>query len=268
MQASTDKEFIKSLAKGLSIIEYLNQRATAATLSEVAHATDTSRAAARRCLLTLQTLGYVDANGPLFKLTPNVLKLSSAFAGDNSLAAVATPYLKQLTEACGESCSMSVLQGEQIVYIARESASRIMSVNIKLGGGFPALYTSMGRTMIAHLSEAEIRSRLAMARLKPLTPYTLVDATKLKNYLSAVRKKGYALVNQELELGLISLAVPVFEQQHLADQVHQKRPLAAINIACSSAIHKPAHLVSTFVPLLQQTAAAIEAALQGSATGD
>ena len=260
MQISNDKEFIKSLAKGLFIIEYLNQRATAATLSEVAHGTDTSRAAARRCLLTLQTLGYVEATGSTFTLTPKVLKLSSAFAGDNSLAAIATPFLKQLTEACGESCSMSVLQGEQIVYVARESASRIMSVNIKLGSGFPALYTSMGRAMIAHLSEAEIRSRLAMARLKPLTPHTLIDAEKLRRYLASVRKKGYALVNQELELGLIALAVPILDGQ--------RRPLAAINIACSSAIHKPAHMVRAFMPHLQQAAIAIESAYQYSVIGD
>jgi IclR family pca regulon transcriptional regulator len=152
---------------------------------------------------------------------------------------------------------MSVLQGEQIVYVARESASRIMSVNIKLGSGFPALYTSMGRVMIAHLSEPEIRSRLAMARLKPLTPHTLTDAVKLKRYLTTARKKGYALVNQELEQGLISLAVAVLDSQ--------QRPRAAINIACSSAIHKPAHMVRTFVPLLQQAASAIESACQRSA---
>lgn len=256
MAEPEQQELIKSLIKGITILEYLNMRKSSATLSEVAHHTGTTRAASRRVLLTLESLGYVQSEGRDFSLTPKVLKLSSAFSTSNSLASIASPYLKELTKITGESCSMSVLQGEKIVYIAREFTSRIMSVNIRLGADFPALYTSMGRAIIANLDESEIQSRIDAASLKPLTPRTITSKPELLKRLGEIKAKGYSLVNQELELGLVSLAVPVFGSSGL--------PVAAINIACSTAVHKPNQMVKDFLGPLLAKAGEIESLLTQS----
>ncbi len=254
-----EKELIKSLKKGIVIIEFLNMRKTAATLSEVAHHTKISRASARRVLHTLESLDYVQNEGKYFFLTPKVLKLSSAFTTRESLASVAVPYLRDVAKITGESCSMSVLQGEKIVYVAREASNRIMSVNIRLGADFPAVYTAMGRAIIANLDEAEARAIVNSALLEPLTPKTITSHTELLKKLVEIRTKGYSLVNQELELGLVSLAVPVFGTNGAQSRV----PIAAINIACSTAVHKPHQIVKKFLETLLKKSTEIEAAIIG-----
>lgn len=236
------------------MLEYMNARKTPATLSEVAYHTGATRAASRRFLLTLESLGYVESNDRLFSLTPKVLKLSSAFSTSRSLASVATPYLKELARLTGESCSVAVLQGENIVYVGRESTKRIMSINIQLGAEFPAVYTSMGRAILANLAEEETQAFMQQVTLEPVTNLTITDKTELHKRLTLTRKRGYSLVNQELEIGLVSLAVPVFD--------HARNPIAAINIACSTAVHKPNRMVSRFVELLKETSAAITTALE------
>ena len=255
----TQQELVKSLIKGMAIIEYLNKRKSSATLSDVAYHTGITRAASRRFLLTLESLGYVESEDRHFSLTPKVLKLSSAFSTSESLASVATPYLKELTKTTGESCSMSVLQGDNIVYVARQSTARIMSVNISLGAEFPAIYTSMGRAIIAQLGDAELQSRVESSNLQALTPKTITSKPDLLKRLRSIKSKGYSLVNQELELGLVSLAVPVFA----ASQGHTrgKMPVAAINVACSTAIHRPDQITKKFLGALLRTSVAIEAAI-------
>jgi IclR family pca regulon transcriptional regulator len=202
-------QFVQSLARGLQVITAFDARNPRMTLSDVARRTGLTRATARRFLLTLDGLGYVRTDGRLFELTPKVLQLGYSYLSALTLPQLAAPHLEALSVRLEESTSASVLDGTDIVYVARVSTHRIMTVAIAVGTRFPAHATSMGRVLLAGLGPAELEEYFRVARLEPRTPHTITDRSRLEAELRRVRDQGWAVVDQELELGLRSAAAPV-----------------------------------------------------------
>jgi len=241
-----DREVVRSLERGLAVIRAFDADTPAMPLSEVARRSGLSRASARRFLRTLEAVGYVRAAGRDFALTPKVLEPGYSYLSSLTLPEVATPHLVQLSQDLGESCSVAVLEGTDIVYVARASARRIMSVSITVGTRFPAYATSMGRVLLAALGPAERSAHLG--RLQPITPRTIVDRDALEAELGRVAAEGYALVDDELEIGLRSIAVPV---------VHGGEVVAALNVSTQSGTSSSDVARGTFVPPLLAASTAI-----------
>ncbi|HVV12861.1 IclR family transcriptional regulator [Amycolatopsis sp.] len=200
---------VQSLERGLAVIKAFSAGAQELTLSDVARVTGLTRAAARRFLLTLVDLGYVRTDGKYFSLTARVLELGYAFLSGMTLPEVAQPHLERLSAEVHESCSVSVLEGADIVYVARVAVSRIMTVTISVGTRFPAHATSMGHVLLAGLDDDGLAKYLEQAELDRLTAHTLTSPAQLRDELAKVREQGWALVDQELEEGLRSVAAPV-----------------------------------------------------------
>ncbi len=217
------RDFSTSLARGLRVIAAFDRDNDAMTLTEVARRSDMTRAAARRYLLTLCELGYVAGDGKYFRLTPRVLQLGFAFLTSMHLWERAQPFMEQLTEQVNESCSISVLEGDDIVYVARVPTKRIMSVALGIGSRLPAYCTSMGRVLLADLKPAELDAYFGRAQFLLLTPHTLTEPAALRSKLAEIRQNGFALVDQELEIGLRSIAVPIRNRTG--------RMLAAMNVS-------------------------------------
>lgn len=203
------EEFVRSLARGLAVIKAFDAGAPELTLSEVARATGLTRAAARRFLLTLVELGYVRTDGRLFALSPRVLELGYAYLSGLTLPEVALPHLERLVAEVHESASVSVLDPPDIVYVARVPATRIMRVAISIGTRFPAHSASMGRVLLAWLPAAGLEAYYARATLERHTSRTVTTRARLDAELTRVRAQGWALVDQELEEGLRSIAAPI-----------------------------------------------------------
>src|SRR4051794_15167702 len=244
-----DSAFVQSLERGLAVIRALSEPEPQ-TLSEVAHATALSRAAARRFLLTLERLGYVRREHNRFALTPRVLELGYAYLSSLTLPEVAQPHLERLVEAIHESSSVSVLDGTDVVYVARVPARRIMRVSISVGTRFPAYATSMGRVLLAGLEPERLDAVLAESDLRALTPETIHDEAQLRAELARVRTHGWALVDQELEAGLRSVAAPIHGRDGAV--------VAAINVSAQAARTEVVDVQATLLPPLLQTARAIE----------
>jgi IclR family pca regulon transcriptional regulator len=246
-------DFVQSLERGLAVIRAFDETHPELSLSDVARATDLTRAAARRFLHTLVELGYMRTDGRLFMLTPRVLQLGYSYLSSLSLPQVAEPHMEALVEQVHESCSMSILDGEDIVYVARVATKRIMRVAISVGTRFPAYATSMGRVLLAAQPEEWRREYLETSQLEALTPYTETDPDKLATLLAKVAKDGYALVDQELEEGLRSLAVPLHDKEGTV--------VAGLNISAPSARGSSETIRKSLLPPLRATAARIEADL-------
>ncbi|MCZ8041901.1 MAG: helix-turn-helix domain-containing protein [Beijerinckiaceae bacterium] len=198
-----------ALEKGLAVIECFDAAHDKLTIADVARATELSRAAARRCLLTLAKIGYAEFDGKFFRLTPRVLRLGHAWLASAALPQLVQPFLERLSEETHESSSASLLDGHEIVYIARSAQRRIMSVGLSVGTRLPAFCTSMGRVLLAARDPADARARILAGRPRALTPHTVTDPDRLAAILAEVREQGYCIVDQELELGLISIAMPL-----------------------------------------------------------
>ena len=205
-----DKEFMTTLAKGLAVLGSFGEQRASMTLSQAAAATGLSRATARRVLLTLAELGYVSQNGRTFSLAPRILELGFAYLSTQSWIDRAVPLMKELSHALRESCSAAILQGSEIVYVARMPAPhRLMSTTIAVGTRLPAFHTSLGRIQLGFLSEADLRQRLAATTIVSYTPRTLTDPDELVERIRSDHARGYSIVDEELEKGLRSVAVPV-----------------------------------------------------------
>ncbi|MBA1157399.1 IclR family transcriptional regulator domain-containing protein [Microvirga mediterraneensis] len=207
-----DRDFVASLEKGLLVIEAFDASRPRLTLSDVAKLTGITRAAARRYLLTLTKLNYADFDGRYFSLSPRILRLGYAYLSSASLSTRVQPFLEQISEATGESSSAAILDGDDIVYIARSATRRIMSIGLGVGSRLPVYCTSLGRAILAHQSEDTIEAYLGRVRLEARTPKTVTDKTELRNVLEKTRDQGFAIVNEELEFGLRSIAVPVIQK--------------------------------------------------------
>ena len=246
--------FVQSLERGLAVIRAFDAEHPELTLSDVARATGLTRAAARRFLLTLCDLGYVRSDGRLFALTARVLELGYAYLSALSLPEVAEPHLEALVAQVRESSSMSVLDGDDIVYVARVPTSRIMRVAINVGTRFPAYATSMGRVQLAGLSDDELTAYLERVDLRRLTAHTLATAAELRGELARIRAQGWALVDQELEEGLRSVAVPIRDRNGAV--------VAAVNVSAHASRATKDIVRKTLLPPLLETASAIEAELR------
>src|SRR5262245_1587366 len=207
-----DKEFMLTLARGLAVLETFGKERTRMTLSEAAAAARLTRATTRRVLRTLTNLGYVDHDGRQFSLSPYILRLGFAYLSTQSWIERALPLMRDLSERVCESCSAAILQGTEIVYVARVPTQRIMSVTLAVGSRLPAFHTSLGRVHLGFLDDAEVWRRLKSIRIEPLTPYTITDLQALFERVRADRQQGFSLVDEELERGLRSIAVPIVDR--------------------------------------------------------
>ena len=210
-RSKEEKEYVAGLEKGLLIIEAFGIKNKALTLSEAAEVTGHSRASARRSLLTLQRLGYVECDGKYFRLAPRVLRLGHAYLTSTSLARIVQPTLEAISERTRESSSFAVLDGTDVVFVARAATRRSLSNGLGLGSRLPVHSAATGRVLLADLPPDEALLRLKRMARSQLTPHTRVDIPVLMALLDDVRKQGYAVSNEELELGVRSLAVPIRE---------------------------------------------------------
>ena len=201
--------YVQSFARGLEVIRSFSTRAPEQTLSEVAAATGLTRAGARRILLTLQTLGYVRSDGKHYALTPRILDLGFAYLSSTPLWNLAEPAMEALVDEVKESCSAAVLEGLDVVYVLRVHTHKIMSTNLGVGSRLPAFWTSMGRVLLAALPPDELRALMARREQRAFTRHTLTGDDELHAEIARVREQGWALLNQELEEGLISIAAPI-----------------------------------------------------------
>jgi len=261
MEAMTDKptqssDFVQSLERGLAVIRAFDAEHRELALSEVARSTGLTRAAARRFLLTLVKLGYVNFSQGRFSLRPRVLELGYAYLSSLSLPEVSMPHMERLVARVNESCSISVLDDTDIVYVARVPTRRIMSITLAVGTRLPAFATSMGRVLLAGLGDDELEERLARIEITPLTSRTVKDKDALRAILATVRRQGYAATDQELEEGLRSLAVPL--------RTTSGAVTAALNISVHASRSSMAVLRREFLPLALDTATAIEEDLRGT----
>ncbi|MFF3978610.1 IclR family transcriptional regulator C-terminal domain-containing protein [Streptomyces sp. NPDC001828] len=246
-------EFVESLARGLTVITAFGPGRAELTLSAVAEATGLPRATARRALITLHHLGLVAAEGRAFRLTPRVLALGCPPLSRTTLSDIAAPHLAALVRTVHDSASLAVLDGDAIHYTARVATTRIMSVNITLGTRFPAYATAMGRVLLADLPAPQRAERLGRTALPALTPRTVTSPAVLTDVLDEVAGQGYAVVDEELEEGLRSIAVPVRDAAG--------RAVAAVNVAMHTTRRTLAQCRAELLPELRATAAAIEADL-------
>ena len=249
-----DRDFVTALASGLDVLQAFDQNNPRMTLSEVAAKTGMNRAKARRFLLTLHALDYLKKQHRHFELTPKVLHLGHAFLSVNRYGTMIQPYLEDITRQINESTSLGILDGDEVVYIARSAAEhRLMTIQLSVGTRLPAAYTSMGRVLLAQLPAAELDSFLKQVRLEAHTERSILTPGELRRTIEEVREQGYAIVDQELDSGLRSVAVPVFDQQGFL--------LGAINISTNAARVDMETLRERFLPLLQEKASLIRMAV-------
>lgn len=242
-----DRDFVTALASGLEVIMAFDDSHPRMTLSEVAARTGMNRAKARRFLLTLHALGYVRKQQRYFELSPKVLQLGYSFLSANNYRSVIQQYLEDITAQCGESSSLGILDGNEVIYVARSAAPhRLMSISLSVGTRLPAAHTSMGRVLLAQLSEPTLDAYLSRIVLERHTDKTITDKEDLKKCINKVRQQGYAIADQELDSGLRSLAVPAFD-------VNGKL-LGAINISTNAARIDLDTLLKDYLPLLQSKA--------------
>jgi IclR family transcriptional regulator, pca regulon regulatory protein len=244
-------DFVRSLERGLAVIRAFDAEHPALTLSDVARQTGLTRAAARRFLHTLVDLGYVSTDGRRFSLRAKVLELGYSYLSSLSLPEVALPHMEKLVALVRESSSLSVLDGGEVVYVARVPTKRIMTVSISVGTRFPAYATAMGRVLLAGQPAEWLNAYLARVEPEPLTSDTITDVSALRAELEAVRAQGWAVVDQELEEGLRSLAVPV--------RGRGGRVVAALNVSA----HVDSAGREDLLPHLRTTAGQIEHDLNG-----
>jgi IclR family transcriptional regulator, pca regulon regulatory protein len=239
-------EYVQSLERGLAVMQVFSREHPRLTLADVARLSGLTRATARRVLLTLEHLGYARSNGRGFELTPKVLDIGYAYLSSLDLAATAEPAMEALVERTHESCSAAVLDGAEIVYVARVPTKRIMTISLGLGSRLPAYATSMGRVLLAELEPAQVDELIGSASLPGVTDRTITDPADLHDELARVRRQGWALVDQELELGLRSIAAPLRNRQHTA--------VAAINVSSHAGRVSLDVIRRDFLPALLDTA--------------
>lgn len=250
-----DPNFMTSLARGLLVIQSFTPQTPQMTISQLSVKTGLSRAAVRRCLYTLSKLGFAGIeDGSRYALRPRMLTLSNSYSASNSLSSAAQPILERMSTNLHESFSVATLDGDEIVYIARSAVSRVMTDDLHIGSRLPAYCTSMGRVLLAYLPAEQVEQYLARVELIPHTPRTVSSVEKLRLALRNVRRHGYALVDQEYEIGLRSLAVPVYSPTG--------RVVATINLSGSAPRISVYEMQTRFLPHLRTAATELGAFLR------
>jgi IclR family transcriptional regulator, pca regulon regulatory protein len=244
-------EHVQSLERGLAVLAAFTARDTSLTISQVAERTSLSRATARRLLLTLEQLGYVEANRREFNLTPSVLELTKPFAASVDPWAFTKPYLQSLTDRLEESASIAVLDATEILYVARTPTRRLMTLAVTVGSRLPAHATSKGRVLLAFLPEAELEAYFQRSAMQRFTDRTVVNEDELREILGVIRDQGWAIVDEQLEKGLCSVAAPIVESNG--------RVSAALSVCAHAGRVDPTTLRSEFLPLVLETARRVSA---------
>lgn len=250
LSPGADRDIVGSLQKGLAVMEVLARNPAGMTLTETAAQAGLTRAGARRLLLTLVAGGYAVQAGRRFLLSARLLSLARSWLEGGTHWTHAEPILREISTTLGESCSAAVLDGEDVVYVARAAGRRILSVSLNVGTHLPAYCTSMGRVLLAGLDEEELARFFASARIEKNTPKTVTDRRKLAAMIAKVRENGYAVADEELELGLRSIAVPVRDRS--------RRTVAAINVSTQSVRYTCSQMVERILPHLRGAAGRIE----------
>ena len=242
-----DPNFMTSLARGLIVIQAFTQQNPQMTISQLSVRTGLSRAAVRRCLYTLTKLGFAGAeDGSRYSLRPRMLTLSHTYTASNTLSSAAQPILERMSATLRESFSVATLDGDDIVYVARTTVNRVMAVDLHIGSRLPAYCTSMGRILLAYLPPEQLEAYLARVALTPFTTRTVTSIEKLRLLLRTTRRNGYALCDQEYEVGLRSLAVPVLAPNG--------RAVATINLSGSAPRLSTLEMQTRFLPHLRTAA--------------
>ena len=241
-----DPNYMTSLARGLMVIRAFTHREPNLSIADVARITGLPRAVARRCLYTLTQLGYVSSDGRAYFLRPKILALGYAYLSSTSLGTALQPYLEKVSETTHESCSVGVLDEDEIVYVARAATKRIMSVALNVGSRLPAYCSAIGRVLLANLPENELAAYLDRVELAPLTTHTVTSAQVLRDLLETTRAKGFAVVDQELEIGLRSIAVPIRNANG--------RVVAAMNVSAQAGRVGRKDMEKNYLPVLQAAA--------------
>jgi len=257
MEAVRTKEssdFVQSLERGLLVLRCFSREDAALTLSEVAVLTGLTRAAARRFLLTLEQLGYVSADGRRFSLRPKVLELGYTYLSSLGLPAIAEPHLEALVDRIHESSSVSVLDGDDVVYVVRIPTKRIMTISLAVGSRLPAYATSMGRVLLGGLTPRELDCYFDRVELRSLTSRTITDPERLRALVQTAAAQGWCLVDQELEEGVRSVSAPL--------KGRAGRVLAAMNVSAHASRITVERLRQEIAPQVRDTARDISAELQ------
>jgi IclR family pca regulon transcriptional regulator len=254
-QPATEQPFVQSLERGLEVLRTLNDAPSGLTLAEVAKQTGMTRAAARRFLLTLVELDYAKFDGRTFSLRPRVLQIGHAYLSSLRLPDIALPHLERLAAAVRETTSLTVLDEDEIVYVARVHGYRILTVSIAVGTRFPAYATSTGRVLLAGLESSELESYLERTALRQLTAGTVTSTDRLAREIERVRSQGWTIVDQELEPGLRSIAAPIHDAHG--------RVIAAVNTSTHSSRTSLDTMRRSFLPHLLETAKNISAEIAG-----
>jgi IclR family transcriptional regulator, pca regulon regulatory protein len=247
---SAGPEFLEALARGLRVIEVFNQDNRQLTLSDIARLVDLPRASVRRTLHTLVQLGYAETDDRMFRLRPRVLNLARAYLQSNAVTDIVQPALERLSETTGESCSAAVLDGEDVIMIAHASPKRVLPVSAQIGFRLPAFATALGRLLLAALDDRELDRFLARLRPEKITKLTVTDKTRLRKIILDVRKSGYAVADQEVEIGFRSLAIPLKKRDG--------RVVAALNIGVHSERTPLKAMHSEFFQSLQDVAGELQ----------
>jgi IclR family transcriptional regulator, pca regulon regulatory protein len=245
----SNRDFVQSLERGLAVIEAFSAKNPRLTLSEVARTTGLTRAASRRFLLTLQQLGFVDSDGREFFLTPRVLRLGYTYLSSTPFWDLAQTHIEELVDRLHESSSISVLDRDEIVYVARVPTKRIMTISLNVGTRLPAYPTSMGRVLLAGMTDDQLDGYLKRVTLEPLTDHTETDPSAIRDAIIRVREQGWALVDQELEDGVRSIAAPLIGSNG--------RVIGAVNISAHATRSTLDTLRKQFLPVLMETTSKI-----------
>lgn len=244
-----ERDFVEALARGLDVICSFSTSKLSMTVSEVATTTSLARPTARRLLLTLEHLGYVRSEAGSYSLTPKVLELGMSYINAQGMWDIARPHLAALVEQTKESSSMAQLDGSDIVYTARVPVAKIIGLAVQIGTRFPASATSMGRVLLADLTDAQVDAALKIPSKAEFLPRVRMSRRDLAAVLADVRKRGWALSDEDLALGIRSIAAPVRDGSG--------RTIAAVNVTVHAAETSVADLKKRHLPLLLETAAAI-----------
>ena len=246
----SDRDYVGALASGLDVLQAFDAEHRRMTLSEVATCAKMDRAKARRLLLTLHALGFVKRSARQFELTPRVLQLGYAYQASNQYRIVIQQQLEAITEELGESSSLAMLDADDVVYVVRSAAPhRLMAITLSVGTRLPAAYTSMGRVLLAQLSEVEVSAFLERVELEVFTAFSITSPAALKQEIDRVRENGYSIVDQELDSGLRSVVVPVFSGTG--------ELVGAINISTNAARVDMETLKGVYLRRLQEAAASV-----------
>jgi IclR family pca regulon transcriptional regulator len=246
-------DFVESLDRGLRLLQKFGNTNGPMTLSDIARAADLPRATARRILFTLERAGFVASDGKLFSLTPRVLTLAASFLSSNQVVSVLQPVLDQVSRAAQEISSLAILDGDDVVFIARGSPARVFSSGIDLGYRLPAFCTSVGRAMLGKHANAELAAAINAMDLVAMTPHTITDREKLLAAIMTDREKGYSLVDREAEPGFRSISVPI--------RRYDGAIVAAINMGAHVDRVSTGEMIDRFLPLLREGAESVTSML-------